>query len=1089
MTKLTTSLLFSLFFFSLQISAQETPLLRYPALSPDGTNISFSYQGDIWTVAATGGIARRLTIHESYESQPQWSPDGEQILFQGNRFGNNDLYLMDKSGGQAQRLTYHSTSDNAARWGKDGQIYFNTRRAFLQVEREAEIHVISKNGGTPQRALNAVGLMPAPSPDGQFVALIRGNCRIEREAYVGPANRNIWIHNNTTKAYHQITDFEGQDIYPDWGAGQLYYLKAINGRYNIVKQGLDSDGKASGEAVVLTNFTDEGIRYFDVSDNGKHIVFERGTGVFTMSAEVGASPKALSVQLTQDNRFDPIEHKTFSKEATDYALSPNEKLMAFVVRGELFVKKNDKEKKRSAQLTQHAFRDKEPLWLNDSTLLFVSDRNGNFDLFALQSSDEVESDLFKTFKLKTTRLTNNEADEEAVVLSPDRKKVVFRRGRGQLVIADIAPNGTLSNERLLLDGWATVAGVSWSPDSRWLAYALEDLDFNEEIYIHKADGGQNPVNVSLHPRRDYSPEWSADGSKLAFLSARNNGDTDVWFVWLKKEDWEKTKQDWEDMDDDEPKKNKKKKENKNDKGDKKDKDKKEEKPVEPITIDFEDIHERLAQVTRIAGNERNVMVDKDGEMFYFTTNGGGRSGSPGPPELLTIKWDGTEVKTLVSKFEAGNLQWDKDGKHLYAIKRGGSLTKVKVDGGKQEGLPFQAKMDINHREERKQVFEEAWRRLRDGFYDPNFHGQDWDKLRAKYYDRAINASTSQDFQVLYNEMLGQLNASHMGLYRVPPQEDVQKEKTGLLGIETVADAKGLKITTVIPNSPASRTASQLAVGDVIRSVNGTAITSTTNFYALMMGKVNERTLLEVVNSAGVSREVVIRPAASIRTALYNDWVKERKRLTEKYSNGKLGYIHIQGMNWRSFERFERELTASGLGKEGLVIDVRFNGGGWTTDMLMAVLTVRQHAYTIPRGAAKDLNKEHQDYKNHYPFGERLPLSSWTKPSIALCNENSYSNAEIFSHAYKHLGLGTLVGQPTFGAVISTGGNGMMDGSFVRMPFRAWYVKATEENMELGPAVPDILVENRPDSKANGEDPQLQRAVNELLKEMGTSIKN
>ena len=267
---------------------------------------------------------------------------------------------------------------------------------------------------------------------------------------------------------------------------------------------------------------------------------------------------------------------------------------------------------------------------------------------------------------------------------------------------------------------------------------------------------------------------------------------------------------------------------------------------------------------------------------------------------------------------------------------------------------------------------------------------------------------------------------------------------------------------------------------MIRSIDGKNISATNNFYSFLNGKTNERILLEVVDAAGVSREVIIRPTGSLRTALYNDWVKERKRLTEKYSNGRLGYIHIRGMNWSSFERFERELTASGLGKEGLVIDVRFNCGGWTTDMLMTVLSVRQHSYTVPRGAAKSLEKEHLNFTEKYPFGERLPLSSWTKPSIALCNENSYSNAEIFSHAYKQLGLGTLVGQPTFGAVISTGGAGLLDGSFVRMPFRAWYVKATKKNMEWGPAVPDIEVQNSADGKAKGEDEQLKKAVDVLL---------
>ena len=242
-------------------------------------------------------------------------------------------------------------------------------------------------------------------------------------------------------------------------------------------------------------------------------------------------------------------------------------------------------------------------------------------------------------------------------------------------------------------------------------------------------------------------------------------------------------------------------------------------------------------------------------------------------------------------------------------------------------------------------------------------------------------------------------------------------------------------------------------------------------------------MLDILGTDGIAREVIIRPTSSLRGHLYDAWVAERKALTEKYSNGRLGYLHIRGMNWTSFERFERELAASGYEKDGIVIDVRFNGGGWTTDMLMAVLNVRQHSYTVPRGAATSLEKENQKFKETYPYGERLPLSSWTKPSIALCNENSYSNAEIFSHAFKTLDIGTLVGMPTFGAVISTGGQRLLDGSFVRMPFRAWYVKATGENMEHGPAVPDVIVENAPDSKAKDEDLQLKKAVEVLLNEM------
>jgi len=337
--------------------------------------------------------------------------------------------------------------------------------------------------------------------------------------------------------------------------------------------------------------------------------------------------------------------------------------------------------------------------------------------------------------------------------------------------------------------------------------------------------------------------------------------------------------------------------------------------------------------------------------------------------------------------------------------------------------------------------------------------------------------------MIFNKMLGQINASHMGMYRGEDRKEVQNERTGILGIElTPTTNNKLKVAYVVPNSAADREISKLLVGDIINTVNGEKVSTSENIYKHLVATTNEKIILGIT-SKGVDKEVIIRPKSSGRTDNYNAWVKERKRLTEKYSNGKLGYIHIQGMNWTSFEHFERELTAAGLGKEGIVIDVRYNGGGWTTDYLMAVLNVKQHAYTIPRGASNDLSKNHKAFKNYYPFSERLPLAAWTKPSIALCNQNSYSNAEIFSHAYKELGLGKLVGIPTFGAVISTGGQTLIDGSYVRVPYRGWYVKSSEKNMDFTPAMPDIVINNNPDDRSKGTDTQLKKAVDELLKDL------
>jgi tricorn protease len=332
-------------------------------------------------------------------------------------------------------------------------------------------------------------------------------------------------------------------------------------------------------------------------------------------------------------------------------------------------------------------------------------------------------------------------------------------------------------------------------------------------------------------------------------------------------------------------------------------------------------------------------------------------------------------------------------------------------------------------------------------------------------------------------MLGQVNASHMGLYRTPDRAETQSQRTGLLGIEIKPLSEGVQITKVVPDSPADKEKSKLNIGDVILSVHGESIDERTNFYSLLMNTRNKETLLEVKDKDGNEKEVVIRPASSLSSQLYDEWVENNRKLVDKYSKGRLGYLHIRAMGWPSFERFERELTAAGHGKEGIVIDVRFNGGGWTTDYLMTVLNYKQHAYTVPRGAVENLEKENEKFKEYYPIGERLPYAAWTKPSIALCNQNSYSNAEIFSHAYKTLGIGTLVGVPTFGAVISTWARYLIDGSYVRLPRRGWYVKATGENMELIPAVPDIVVYNSPDAKAKGKDEQLERAVKELLKQI------
>lgn len=1064
---------FSLLLVTVISSQEKSPFVRYPSLNNDASKIAFSYQGDIWTVDSKGGEATRLTIHEAFETMPIFSPDGKSIAFTADRMGSNDVFVIPSNGGIPVRLTYSSSNDVATGWENNKEILFSTSREFVNLEREQEFHKVSVTGGTSERILDALGSSIVNSPDNKFYLFVRGSNTIYRQPYAGTANRDIWLFNKAKKSFVKISTSMTNDINPTWGDNQtIYFISAeSNGRYNIFRQSIDENGTPTGSAEQITKL-ENGVRYFDISTNGNSIVFESDSNIYLLDTKTKKYNK-VEIELPADYRFDPIEYKTFTSNASGYSVSPNSKYTALVIRGEVFVTLNDKDKSRAVNISNSPYRDTDAAWLNDSSLVFASDRDGQYDLYLAKSDDKSEPQLFKTLKHKITKITSTDLDESNPVISPDGKKITYLRGRGKLIVSDISADGKLSNEKILLDGWATPNSVVWSPDSKYLAYSINDLYFNDEVFIHPIDNSMKPVNVSMHPRGDYDPVWSPDGSKLGFRSERNDRTFDIWFVWLKKSDWDKTKLDWL-YEDEKPAPDAKA-----DKGGKDKKDaSKDSSKTKDIKIDFDKIYERLVQVTNLPGEESNLAISKDGETFYFTAFNSEAKAN----DLYSVKWDGKDLKAITKGgTKPTGVEIDKNGKYLYYFKSG-ALNRIELKGDKSETLPYSAKMTIDHPKEQEQIFEEAWRTIRDGFYDPNFHGYDWDAIKAKYKDWAMAASTDQDFKEMFNYMLGELNSSHMGLYG-QNRGETQNESTGFLGIDISPVKGGVKVNRVIPESPADRESSKLFIDDVITSVDQMPVTNEIDFYSLLINKADEPVLLGITDKSGKEREVKIRPISNERQLLYEEWVIQREQLTDKYSNGRLGYIHIQGMNFPSFEVFERQLTAAGHDKEGIVIDVRYNGGGSTTDYLMLVLNYKQHAYTIPRGASDNLEKDKSKFRDYYAIGERLPYSPWIKPSVALCNEDSYSNAEIFSHAYKSLGIGKLVGKPTNGSVISTGGKQLIDGSLVRLPFRAWFTKATDKNQELGPAVPDFIVDNTPNAKAINEDQQLKKAVDELLKQI------
>ncbi len=1048
-------------------TAIEAPLPRHPAPSPDGSQIAFSWQGDLWLVPAQGGQASRLTAHPAVERFPVWSSDGLLIAFASNRHGNYDIFVMpvDRSGAPT-RLTFASTNDTPETFTPDNRaVLFSSNRAE-SVRRGSQLWSVQLSGGTPALAENAVGTNFANSPDGGTLAFVRGGTPWSRRGYRGSGSRNLWLR--TPSGEHvQLTEFDGDDDLPSWlDGGTIAFLSSRSGRKNAFR--IDT---VTGETTQLTSHEGSAVRFPKASANGKIIAYEFEDGIWTVLAN-GGDPARLRIQVAADEVKNPIERRASSDDADELAVSPDGKLAAFIVHGDIFVtaiaSKDEQKiaKPFTAQVTATPERERDLSWSPDGKkLLFSSAVNGNDDLYLAQRMDE-DISWSETFDFELTRVTDSPAEEFAAKFSPDGEQIAFVRGKASLVVR--TTNG--GEEKVILDHWST-PNYEWSPDGEWFAYSITDEHFNSEVWIVSATGG-TPYNVSRHPDDDWGPHWSPDGRRLLWTAERSGNTFDLWGVWLTRADDERTASQWlkvfdKDGDDD-------KKKGKKDAGDDDEGEKEPELPH--VTIEFERLWERVEQITDLSDHETGPQVSPDGKTVIFVAR------HEGDEDLYSVDWNGENLKRLTKGgIEPEQYVFDSKGKTILFLDGKGRIKRVGIDGKAGDPIPFTARYQIDSRLESAAVFDEAWRALNENFYDPDFHGVDWPAQHEKYRPWALEASTAEDFSDIVNLMLGELNASHMG-YRPRGSRGRQAgsaDTTGWIGVtyDPQAGGPGLLISEVLPDSPAWRSDVALEKGSRLLAVNGVEISSDTNVFGLFVDTVDQRTQLRVLDEHGTQRTVVVKPEGfqSQRQLRYEEWVRERRRLTEEWSDGRLGYIHIQGMNMPSFEEFEHMLFAAADGKEGLLVDVRFNGGGSTTDYVMAVLMVRRHAYTVPRNADSTIRA--------YPQS-RLPLAAWTRPAAALCNEQSYSNAEIFSYAFQSLNRGTLVGWPTFGAVISTGGTRTLDGATVRLPGRGWFVAQTGINMENNGAVPDVLVAQPPSEDLSAsEDTQLRRAVEVLLADL------
>ena len=672
-----------------------------------------------------------------------------------------------------------------------------------------------------------------------------------------------------------------------------------------------------------------------------------------------------------------------------------------------------------------------------------------------------------------------ESNDHTPTPSPDGMKLAFTRGNGNLVILDLATR----QEMVLREGWDRWFEYQWSPDSRWIVFDQSDRNFNQDIFIVPADGSAKPINITRHPDNDGAPRFNGDGKILAFLSNRKGDESDVWFVFLDESLSGMLEPERKEYFEEGAEKAKKRKplkakdvqealKKKADGTEEKDTDEEYEPPF--TQEDLQSAYLRLERLTTLPGSERNIAIVPSGEKIIFTSSGG----SPGSSGLYTINFDSTGQKKLGDSVSIEEIS--ADGSKLTAV-GAGQAQLIDPSSGKSETMAISDRIRVDLREQSAAKFREASRIVGTTFYHPTMKGLDWQQLSVDYEGLASSAHTADEFNWVANRFLGELNASHLGI-RAPESTMPLSQSQGRLGTIHEPVEGGYLVTAVIPESAAQRSEMPLQAGDVITGLDFESFEEGEFPQETIESRLKGKSGKEVVIS--VRREVEGEPEAkemellitpqswsSIRMLLYKQMQRRNTALVEEWSGGRLGYAHIRGMSQSSLDEFERDLFAATEGRDGLIVDVRNNGGGWTADRLLASLMAQPHAYTVPRGADPSVT-------SGYPQ-DRLFIQRYTLPVNMLCNEKSFSNAEITSHAFKTLGRGTLVGQQTYGGVISTGGTSLLDGTSVRLPFRGWFLPDGTD-MENNGAMPDIVVEQTPEDESLNHDAQLKAAVDDLM---------
>ena len=1052
---------------------------RHAAISPDGSQIAFTYKGNLYAVPASGGRATPITVQEGWEGYPVWSQDGKTLAFSADRHGNLDVYMVPAKGGKVTRLTHHSSNDIPTDFAPDGShILVSSSRqdsadARVGFTSAPELYTVPLSGGSPTRILTTAASEARYSADGAKI-VYRGETGYENEFRKhdkSPFSRDVWSVDLKSGKHTNLTQTPGGDHSPLMADdGSVYYLSDRDGIFNVYQQ-------KRGRVTKLTDFGLHPVRSLSAADDGT-LAFTWHGGLFTLKD--GGTPTRVSVSIAAEPAAD-TQMQSIGRGVDEFAASPDGKEIAFITEGDVFV--TSMEYGTTVQVTATPEEEKNVAFSPDGeTLYYASERDGAWGIYTVKRGDEDEPYFYRSTKLVEEKMNLGVTHAIQPLPSPDGKKLAFTADRLTVAVYDMDADKLykLSDP---IETYGTRDGdttMTWSPDSQKLAYDIASNGrlFFTNIAVQPFDGSSPARDISLSGYTDMVPSWHPSGDAIIWLSARygqrdhgsHGAEYDVLAGFLTQDAWNSfnlNKEDTALLKEAEEAAKKKAEKEKKDEDAEESAEKPEETDETPETpIDYtvlEDLQERLTVHSSRLGD---AVLSKDmDKLFYLSAFEEGY-------DLWEQDFKEGSTKVLAKlNARGGSLELSKDGKKLI-VNAGGRLMSVDVANGKSKPIQINAQRQTDMDATRAYVYDHAWRQAKDRFYKAHagdYHGVDWDVIGAAYRAKLPSVGTNRDLAEVLSELLGELNASHTGGRYRPTN---RLENTPSIGaLFDITETGQAVLTHVFAKGPLRQANGDVSVGHKITGVDGTTLTADTNIYDLLNNTGGKRIRLTMADAEGGAYDLVIRPTSLGAESgwRYERWVQSRAEEVDRLSDGRLGYVHLPSMSDRTYRRVYRDIFGKYFDREALVVDTRWNRGGDLMEDLIRLLTSGDMQYT-----------------NNAPLGQKAqgePLNRWTKPTIVLMNEANYSDGHCFPAAYNRVKGGKLVGAPVTGTCTYVWWERtIIPGVIFGVPTLGIF-DPDGDWMENKHLQPDIKVYNSPEDYAAGRDPQLEAAVKELLKEL------